>query len=99
MVKAEGKTDLQVTREDTDANHGGASHGGDAETAVGTASYRVAGASSAFDSQSSAAAEPVLATIYYERKMQAERIDVHVPRPISYIFLYSKAWINSVDCF
>jgi hypothetical protein len=44
-----------------------------------------------------AAPEPVLATVYYERKMQAERIDVHVPRAVTYIFLYSKAIAYAVD--
>lgn len=49
-----------------------------------------------------AAREPVLATLYYERKMQAERIDVHAPRAVTYIFLYSKAVAYAVDdagCF
>ena len=36
------------------------------------------------------ATEPVLATIYHERRMQAERVDVHAPAPVSFLFLFSR---------
>ena len=36
------------------------------------------------------ATEPVLATVYHERRMQAERVDVHAPAPVSFLFLFSR---------
>ena len=104
VVRSKGNTDWRVTRGEVEHDNNDGDDDADTNAGDGTSSSTSSASASASASASVAAAaaapvpedddeqrEPVLATVYYERKMQAERFEVHAPRAMTYIFLYSKA--------